>query len=269
MNDSDEVWNWNQPLLEGASYVTPVGQPETPRTPLIPFRKVYKEFIQHELIHHDAIIQEQIPQDADHQKETHHTGAHHKKKHHNHGHHKTIHHENAPPEEVYIQEAYDEDIPHAEYETIWWTSNDLRHCRQLGYTYPELVQTNSDVQLLRQWVIENYEWTTICGEPPPLKTIFSTEDLEFVEAFPHCLQIDGRGPELEVPKERPIYGKEVGSKSSIPQLLGNCFIRSERTPTQKRYGHLKGLINDERLTHWNITVKVEKYAHPYVPHFES
>ena len=143
---------------------------------------------------------------------------------------------------------------------IWWTSKEVRHCRSLGYTYPELAKTNSDVVLLRQWVIDNYEWTTISGDPPPLETVFDTEDLEGVELFPERLQVDGRGSPIDVPKEKVIYGKNLAkSVGAIPRTLGKCFMRSERSsPAEKRYKHLKGLIKDGKLVHWNATIKVKK-----------
>jgi Tyosinase C-terminal domain len=143
---------------------------------------------------------------------------------------------------------------------VWWTSRELRHCRTLGYTYPELVKTNSHPDMLRQWVIDNYEWTTISGDPPPLETVFNTEDLDGVDLFPDRLQVDGRGPPIDIPRERFVYGRGVvDSVGAIPRILGKCFKRSERTSlAQKRYKHLKGLIKDGKLTHWNITVKVKK-----------
>lgn len=117
--------------------------------------------------------------------------------------------------------------------------------------------------MLRQWVIDNYEWTTISGDPPPLETVFNTEDLQSVDLFPERLQIDGRGPLIDIPKERFIYGRGIASSiGTIPRVLGRCFKRSERgTPAQKRYKHLKGLIRDGKLTHWNVTIKVKKYVH--------
>ena len=142
---------------------------------------------------------------------------------------------------------------------IYWTSNDVRYCTTLGYTYPELVKTNSHPDELRQWVIDNYEWTTISGDPPPLETVFNTEDLKGVELFPEKLQIDGRGPVVDIPKERFVYGRSVAkSVGAIPRLLGKCFKRSEQSGPHKRYQHLEGLIKDQRLTHWNATIKVEK-----------
>jgi hypothetical protein len=118
--------------------------------------------------------------------------------------------------------------------------------------------------MLRQWVIDNYEWTTISGDPPPLETVFNTEDLHGVDLFPERLQIDGRGPVIDIPKERFVYGRGIASSvGTIPRILGKCFKRGERgSPAQKRYKHLKGLIRDGRLTHWNVTIKVKKYVHP-------
>ncbi len=50
----------------------------------------------------------------------------------------------------------------------WWTSEDLRYCRSLGYTYPELANSKSDPRALRQWGhrhvrVDHYLWksTTI------------------------------------------------------------------------------------------------------------
>jgi hypothetical protein len=40
--------------------------------------------------------------------------------------------------------------------------------------------------------------------------------------------------------------------------LGKCFKRSEHSGPHKRYRHLKGLIKDQKLTHWNVTIKIEK-----------
>jgi hypothetical protein len=144
---------------------------------------------------------------------------------------------------------------------IWWNSREVRHCRTLGYTYPELVKTNSHPDALRQWVIDNYEWTTISGDPPPLETVYNTEDLDNVDLFPERLQIDGRGPPIDIPKEKFIYGRDVvSSVGAIPRILGKCFKRGGRTssPAQKRYKHLKGLIKDGKLIHWNATIKVKK-----------
>jgi hypothetical protein len=109
-------------------------------------------------------------------------------------------------------------------------------------------------------VTDHYEWTTISGDPPPLETVFNTEDLESVELFPERLQIDGRGPIIDIPKEKFIYGRAVASSvGAIPRLLGKCFKRrSEHSAAEKRYKHLKGLIKDGRLTHWNATIKVKK-----------
>jgi hypothetical protein len=114
--------------------------------------------------------------------------------------------------------------------------------------------------MLRQWVIDNYEWTTISGDPPPLETVFDTEDLHDVELFPERLQIDGRGPPVDIPKEKFVYGRSVaGSVGAIPRILGKCFKRSERgSPAEKRYKHLKGLIKDGTLMQWNATIKVKK-----------
>ena len=190
LNPSDELWRWQQPLLQDASYITPVGTNETPESPLVPFRK----------------------------------------------------------------------HRHPDGTPIWWTSKEVRYCRSLGYTYPELAKTNSDVLLLRQWVIDNYEWATISGDPPPLETMFNTEDLERVELFPERLQIDGRGPPIDIPKERFVYGRDIAkSVGAIPRILAKCFVRSESSSAaEKRYKHLKGLIKNGKLTHWNVTIKVKK-----------
>lgn len=114
--------------------------------------------------------------------------------------------------------------------------------------------------MLRQWVIDNYEWATISGDPPPLETVFNTEDLEGVDLFPERLLIDGRGPPIDIPKEKFIYGRGVvRSVSAIPRILARCFKRNEHSSlAQKRYKHLKGLVNDGKLTHWNATIKVKK-----------
>ncbi len=292
MNDSDAIWNWHQPLLENASYITPVGTEETPRTPLVPFRKEYRKIIHEEIIEKVMVEQETAQQETyqqepvrqatyqpepvqqgdgprpeleGHRKSSHHNRPKHQKNHHRAGHRhgdtrEDVHHEEDP-----FQDAHEEIVYHEEIQTIWWTSNDLRHCRSLGYTYPELVQTNSDVRLLRQWVIDNYEWTTICGEPPPLETIFNTEDLKGVEAIPRGnLYIDGHGPPIEIPEEKCVYGKEEFESrwTSFSRTMKSCFVRSERNPTQSRYKHLKGLIKNERLTNWNVTIRVQKYVNP-------
>jgi hypothetical protein len=117
--------------------------------------------------------------------------------------------------------------------------------------------------MLRQWVIDNYEWTTISGDPPPLETVYSTEDLEDVDLFPERLQIDGRGPLVDIPENRFTYGRGIASRvGAIPRILGKCFKRSGRgRPEQQRYKHLKGLIKDRTLMHWNVTIKVKKYVH--------
>jgi hypothetical protein len=115
--------------------------------------------------------------------------------------------------------------------------------------------------MLRQWVIDNYEWTTISGDPPPLETVFDTEDLHGVDLFPERLQIDGHGPPVDIPKEKFIYGRGVvSSAGAIRRLFGRCFKRSEGggSPAQKRYKHLKGLIKNKTLMHWNATIKVKK-----------
>ena len=265
MNDSDQVWDWHQPLLERASYVTPIGTEETPHTPLIPFRKVYTSFTYHEEVH----TEDTVHREATHPPlETHHSDLqllHHKGAPHKKDHHKRDNHHNTPTTQNSLQPQY---IDRTEWQTIYWTSNDLRRISALGYTYPELISTHSDPRLLRQWVIEQYEWTTIAGSPPPYSSIFSTEDLSHVEAFPSILQIDGRGPPIEIPEEKPIYGREfLSSAGTIPRILGKCFGRSsgsgssssgERTPTQNRYAHLKGLVKSERMTQWNLTIKVQK-----------
>jgi hypothetical protein len=171
------AWWESQPLMETASYVTAIGERETPTTPLIPFRKHV-----------------------------------------------------SPNGRV-----------------IWWNSNNLRQCRSLGYTYPELSRSKSDSGALRQWVIDTYEWTTISGNPPPFENLFTTVDLDKVEAFPEALEIDGRGPAIEVPKYTQGFWSRLFNRSP-PQTIS----------ARKRYKHMKGLISDRKMTQWNMTIKVHK-----------
>jgi hypothetical protein len=160
-------WWISQPLLERPSYVTAIGEKETPTSHLIPFRK-----------------------------HTQPSGR-----------------------------------------TVWWTSNDLRNCRSLGYTYPELVSSRSDPRALRQWVIDNYEWATISGNPPPFENMFEAVDLDLVEAFPRNIQIDGKGPPIQIPKQsRGIFSR---------------LFHREQSPAasaRKRYKHIKALITDRKMT---------------------
>ena len=60
------------------------------------------------------------------------------------------------------------------------------------------------------------------------------------------------------------YGRGIARRiATIPRILGKCFKRSARgRPQQQRYKHLKGLIKDRTLMHWNVTIKVKKYVNP-------
>jgi tyrosinase len=143
----------------------------------------------------------------------------------------------------------------------WWTSNDLKHCSDLGYTYPELrlvkqSEKTPDVRPLRQWVTDTYEWSTIYGETPPWQSLFDSEDFSRVEALPEVTRIDGLGDPVRV--ETP-----VETKPNISAKMSNWFRHrgSGRTPGSRnndRYEHIRPLMKAHTLTHWNITVKVRK-----------
>jgi hypothetical protein len=182
---NSQTWDWEQRLLEGASFITPLGTEETPESPLVPFRKGYNQ-------------------------------------------------DNSPR---------------------WWTSNEVRDCRSIGYLYPELAKPGVDERSLRQWVIDNYEWATICGTPPPWKTLYETVDLKRVESLPPVLRIDGKGPQIERPEgeERPSLA------ASISKTMSSWFHRRDETSPHDRYKHLGILVEDGKLIQWNLTIKVKKY----------
>ena len=144
----------------------------------------------------------------------------------------------------------------------WWTSNDLRRCRDLGYTYPELQlvkqeEKGSDLRPLRQWVTNTYEWSTIYGDTPPWQSLFESDDFSRVEALPEVTRIDGTGEPVRV--ERPIE-----AKPNISSKMSNWFHRRGSGKTNMtrsdgdRYKHIRPLMRGHTLTHWNITVKVQK-----------
>jgi len=150
------------------------------------------------------------------------------------------------------------------------TSNDVGYCSMLGYTYPELAKTNFSTAQLRQWVINNFEWTTIAGDPPPLETVFEKEDLEDLEIFPPELLIDGRGPPIQLPaEEHGTWNSVKRYSSAAPRVLGSCFGGGKPSGVHKRYKHLKGLIKDGGLVNWNATILVRKYGRPLYPRFPN
>lgn len=183
-----KTWDWHQALLEGATFVSPVGTDENPESPLVPFRR---------------------SRDGD--------------------------------------------------QTTWWTSNELRDCRTLGYNYPELAKAGQNVASLRQWVTDSYEWATIYGDPPPWKTLAETAgSLGNIEALPDVIRIDDTGQPVS---KTPVI-EEQEEEASLAERFAKIFHRNSDTAAgdaRDRYRHIRPLIRDGQLIQWNLTIRVEKY----------
>ena len=147
----------------------------------------------------------------------------------------------------------------------WWTSNDLRDCRLLGYNYPQLAKAVGNVASLRQWVTENYEWTTIYGEAPPRMSLTeSVGTLDNIEALPDTIRIDGIGNPID---REPVHEEEEEEEEEEDRpFFSKIFHRNEKHAgaggkgARDRYRHIRPLLADGKLTHWNLTIKVEKFA---------
>lgn len=183
-----KTWDWHQPLLDTATFVSPLGTDENPESPLVPFRK-WRE--------------------GD--------------------------------------------------EITWWTSEDVRDCRSLGYSYPELTRSGTDIRSLRQWVTDSYEWATIYGEPPPWKTLSETMGtLEKIEALPSTIRIDDRGEPVE--KADKVEYEDVSFSKRISKIFHRNGSTNDSSYERDRYSHIKPLLKSGWLMQWNVTIKVEKYG---------
>ncbi|KAI1611775.1 hypothetical protein EDD36DRAFT_496654 [Exophiala viscosa] len=152
----------------------------------------------------------------------------------------------------------------------WWTSDALRRCSDMGYTYPELQlvkhgEKADDLRPLRQWVTDTYEWSTIYGEPPPWQSLFESEGFSRVEALPEVLRIDGTGKPISIetatttttkPQPKPIISTRI-----ISWFHGRDASRNVgRGDDIDCYKHIRPLMRGHTLTHWNLTVTVRKFA---------
>lgn len=149
-----------------------------------------------------------------------------------------------------------------------WTSDDLRHVGELGYTYPELSRfgfgngkgkdrSNGELAGLTRHLTEQLEWTTIGGTPPPVDTLFNSALFGRVDVFPKEITVDGEVKfvprVIHADQKRPAsgFGRWVRRTAS--------WCRA-RLPfyTPPRYGHIRGLIHGGCLMDWNATFRVEK-----------
>ena len=144
----------------------------------------------------------------------------------------------------------------------WWTSDELRQCNALGYSYPELDKSAGNVASLRQWVTEHYEWTTISGESPPRQTLAEVVGtLSKIEALPDPVRIDGTGQPVDKAPRPDLNNQPKEEKGFFARTFGSSEPRKNDKRPQDRYQHIRPLISNGTLLHWNLTIRVEKLVH--------
>ncbi|KAK5196752.1 hypothetical protein LTR92_004297 [Exophiala xenobiotica] len=152
----------------------------------------------------------------------------------------------------------------------WWTSDALRRCSDLGYTYPELQLVKGgekvdDLRPLRQWVTNTYGWSTIYGEPPPWRSLFESEDFSRVEALPEVSRIDGSGEPIFIATPTTATTKPK-PKPNISTRMTKWFRGRDASKNGGRgddvdcYKHIRAIMRGHTLTHWNLTITVRKFA---------